>query len=100
MGLRIGFLICRNDVAPHRLQNSIMSPQSTAVHIATAPRMNNDELMLFALDASRGFGEAVSRKLGTPLSAHEERDFEDGEHKTRPLVNVREITLLVCAQRC
>jgi len=51
--------------------------------------MNNDELILFALDASRGFGEAVSCKLGTPLSAHEERDFEDGEHKTRPLVNVR-----------
>jgi ribose-phosphate pyrophosphokinase len=45
--------------------------------------------MLFALDASRAFGEAVSARLAIPLSAHEEREFEDGEHKARPLVNVR-----------
>src|SRR5512144_1369650 len=51
--------------------------------------MSNDELMLFALEASRPFGEAVSRVLGIPLSAHEERAFEDGEHKSRPLLNVR-----------
>lgn len=51
--------------------------------------MVHDELMLFALDASRDFGEAVSRELGTALAAHEEREFEDGEHKSRPLVNVR-----------
>jgi len=31
----------------------------------------------------------VSEKLGVPLSPHEERKFEDGEHKARPLVNVR-----------
>jgi ribose-phosphate pyrophosphokinase len=31
----------------------------------------------------------VSAKLGVPLSPHEEREFEDGEHKARPLVNVR-----------
>jgi ribose-phosphate pyrophosphokinase len=48
-----------------------------------------DELMLFALDATRAYGEAVARELGITLSAHEEREFEDGEHKTRPLVNVR-----------
>jgi ribose-phosphate pyrophosphokinase len=51
--------------------------------------MSHDELMLFALEASRPFAEAVSRALGIPLSAHEERAFEDGEHKTRSLVNVR-----------
>jgi len=50
--------------------------------------MDND-LLLFAPQAGRGFGEEVSRKLGVPLSAHEERTFEDGEHKTRPLVSVR-----------
>lgn len=44
---------------------------------------------LFALDASRPFGERVAAALGQPLSAHEERDFEDGEHKARPLVGVR-----------
>ena len=48
-----------------------------------------DELMLFALDATRAYGETVARELGITLSAHEEREFEDGEHKTRPLVNVR-----------
>lgn len=49
----------------------------------------DDDLMLFALGASRTFGEAVSTKLGVPLRSHEEREFEDGEHKARPLVNVR-----------
>jgi len=48
-----------------------------------------DQLLVFALNASRGFGEAVAGALGTGLSAHEEREFEDGEHKTRPTVNVR-----------
>jgi ribose-phosphate pyrophosphokinase len=46
-------------------------------------------LVLFALDASREFGTRVAGALGVPLSAHEERSFEDGEHKSRPLVNVR-----------
>ena len=48
-----------------------------------------DELMLFALDATRVHGEDVARELGMTLSPHEEREFEDGEHKTRPLVSVR-----------
>lgn len=51
--------------------------------------MVDDELILFALDASRDFGEAVSRGLGIALAEHEEREFEDGEHKSRPLTNVR-----------
>ena len=51
--------------------------------------MDHDKPVLFALHAGRPFGEAVARELGTDLSAHEEREFEDGEHKSRPLVNVR-----------
>jgi ribose-phosphate pyrophosphokinase len=51
--------------------------------------MSNAELLLFALDHDGTFPAAVSHALGVPLSAHEERAFEDGEHKTRPLVNVR-----------
>lgn len=31
----------------------------------------------------------MARALGTTLADHEEREFEDGEHKARPLVNVR-----------
>ena len=45
--------------------------------------------MLFTLAGSREFAEKVARHLALSLSAHEERDFEDGEHKSRPLVNVR-----------
>ncbi|MFM0511705.1 ribose-phosphate diphosphokinase [Paraburkholderia sp. RL17-373-BIF-A] len=51
--------------------------------------MTDSDLLLFALDATRAFGESVSRQLGVALSPHEERAFEDGEHKARPLVNVR-----------
>jgi ribose-phosphate pyrophosphokinase len=47
------------------------------------------DIVLFALDGSRDFGEKVAATLGTTLAAHEERDFEDREHKARPLVNVR-----------
>jgi ribose-phosphate pyrophosphokinase len=46
-------------------------------------------MRLFALNASRQFGERVAAALGRTLDAHEEREFEDGEHKARPLVSVR-----------
>ncbi|HUH93848.1 MAG TPA: ribose-phosphate pyrophosphokinase [Casimicrobiaceae bacterium] len=52
--------------------------------------MSRLSLTLFALDASRAFGEAVARELGVALSAHEERVFEDAEHKLRALESVRE----------
>lgn len=42
-------------------------------------------LRLFALRATQALGESVARVLGQPLAAHEEREFEDGEHKARPL---------------
>ena len=45
-------------------------------------------LRLFALAASRELGEAVANAAGLPLAAQEERDFEDGEHKARPLDTV------------
>jgi ribose-phosphate pyrophosphokinase len=47
------------------------------------------KMQVFALDASKPFGEKVAAALGTPLGEHEEREFEDGEHKARPLVSVR-----------
>jgi ribose-phosphate pyrophosphokinase len=46
-------------------------------------------LMTFALAASADLGAAVAAALGLPLAKHEERDFEDGEHKARPLDPVR-----------
>ena len=39
------------------------------------------------MDGSCEFGAAVAAQLGHPLAAHEERTFEDGEHKIRPLVD-------------
>lgn len=45
--------------------------------------------VLFALNAAREFGDKVALHLGQPLSPHEEHDFDDGEHKSRPLANVR-----------
>jgi ribose-phosphate pyrophosphokinase len=46
-------------------------------------------MQLFALGATRPFGERVAERLGTALAEHEEREFEDGQHKARPLVSVR-----------
>jgi ribose-phosphate pyrophosphokinase len=45
--------------------------------------------LVFALGESRSYGERVGRALGVPLAVHEERPFEDGEHKSRPLCSVR-----------
>ncbi len=46
-------------------------------------------MKLFALEVSREFGVRVADALGMPLAEHEERAFEDGEHKARPLESVR-----------
>ena len=46
-------------------------------------------MQVFALNESRDFGSKVAEYLDIPLAAHEERNFEDGEHKMRPLVSVR-----------
>jgi ribose-phosphate pyrophosphokinase len=48
-----------------------------------------DGLSLFALAGSTDYGRRVSRRLELPLDSLEERDFEDGEHKSRSLVEVR-----------
>ena len=53
------------------------------------PWLDRDALCLFALHASHNFGSQISEVLGLPLCEHEERAFEDGEHKSRPLVSVR-----------
>jgi ribose-phosphate pyrophosphokinase len=50
--------------------------------------MQQSAALLFALEDSRAYGERVASRLEWPLSAHEERSFEDGEHKIRPLVDV------------
>ena len=44
---------------------------------------------VFAPRGSDGLGREVARCLGRALDELEERDFEDGEHKARPMVDVR-----------
>ena len=53
-------------------------------------------MKLFGLSQTSGFSERLSRHLGMPLAAHEERDFEDGEFKIRPLEKVRGERVVVC----
>jgi ribose-phosphate pyrophosphokinase len=45
--------------------------------------------LIFAPCASGEFGRRAAAAAGTALSPMEEREFEGGEHKTRPLVSVR-----------
>lgn len=46
-------------------------------------------LKLFALHETHAFAAVVAEALELPLAAHEDRAFEDGEHKARPLESVR-----------
>lgn len=45
----------------------------------------DSEPVLFALEGSQEFGRSVASQLGISLATHEDRNFEDGEHKSRPL---------------
>ena len=51
--------------------------------------MNGESMAVFVPACGREFGERVCNRLGVAPAAMEERDFEDGEHKTRPLESVR-----------
>lgn len=57
--------------------------------------MTDPALKLFALSESGALGARIATALGVPLGLHEERDFEDGEHKIRALENVRNGDLFV-----
>lgn len=46
-------------------------------------------MLFFALNGSTELGHGVADAGGFPVALHEERDFEGGEHKSRPLVSVR-----------
>ena len=45
-------------------------------------------LAVFALNATANLGRAIAQELWVSLAPHEEREFEDGEHKARPLDSV------------
>jgi ribose-phosphate pyrophosphokinase len=46
-------------------------------------------MLLFSLDPNCTFAPALASELDEPLAPHEDRRFEDGEHKLRPQVDPR-----------
>lgn len=48
-----------------------------------------DRPVLFALEGSQAFAAAVAAGLGIEVAPQEDRHFDDGEHKSRPLVSVQ-----------
>jgi len=46
-------------------------------------------VLIFSLDPGSSFAAALAAALDENLSRHEDRAFEDGEHKVRPLVDPR-----------
>lgn len=53
-------------------------------------------MKLFGLNDSRAYAQRLADSLGMPLAPHEEREFDDGEFKVRPLVGVRGKHVIVC----
>lgn len=51
--------------------------------------MDEQPPLLFALQSCRPWAELIAARMDLPLAPHEERAFEDGEHKSRPLASVR-----------
>ncbi len=46
-------------------------------------------MLFFALNGSDKLGKRIAEAGGFPVSLHEEREFDGGEHKARPLTSVR-----------
>ncbi|MDE2230281.1 MAG: ribose-phosphate pyrophosphokinase [Alphaproteobacteria bacterium] len=57
--------------------------------------MSADSLALFALAGTADYAKRLAARLEVSLGAIEERSFEDGEHKIRPLVPVEGVDAFV-----
>lgn len=57
-------------------------------------------MMLFAPKLSAAFAGSVAESLGTRLTASEEREFDGGEHKMRPLEDVQGQHVFVVHSLC
>lgn len=53
------------------------------------------ELQFFTLNTTQQWGKKIEDHLEITMGLHEERNFEDGEHKSRPLENVRDRDVFV-----
>lgn len=55
-------------------------------------------MLLFSLDPECRLAPALAAALGEPVTRHEDRRFEDGEHKLRPLADPRgEDAYVICS---
>jgi len=72
-----------------------MTGKSASWSQPNADAISGDHFQLFALEATAALGDAIASQLGQPLSMHEERSFEDGEHKVRPLSAVQNADVYV-----
>lgn len=75
----------------------IRDERPTRAWTPLAAKPSKGQSLLFALKSAADLGGRIAHHLGQPLQPHEERDFEDGEHKTRPLVDVRRRDVSVVA---
>jgi ribose-phosphate pyrophosphokinase len=64
------------------------------------PSSDQPKLLVFAPQSARTMGEHVTKHLNVELSASEEREYENGEHKMRPLANVRDRDVYVLSLLC
>ncbi len=55
----------------------------------TGQQLQPERLAVFSLDSGHALVERICRRLNIEPGRHEERAFEDGEHKIRPLESVR-----------
>ncbi len=58
------------------------------------------DLLLFAPQTSRGMADRIANTLQINIGDSEEREYENGEHKMRPLINVRDRDVYVLALLC
>jgi len=68
----------------------VVRPRGTARQHSVQIRRPDHAPVIFAIGSSAAVGERLCAHLGTRLADLEERSFEDGEQKIRPLVNVRD----------
>lgn len=69
--------------------------------VTPAPHSNPTSLpLLFAPAHTRELGERIAQALGTTLARSEEREYENGEHKMRPVDDVRGRDTVVIQSLC
>ena len=57
--------------------------------------MHDSKPLLIVMNSSREYGNRVATQVAEEVVPHEEREFEDGEHKIRPLKSVRNLNVFI-----